>query len=181
MRDCDHAQWKWPSDKFERTWPLSAVSHQCFLFVSCGQISRWGDVPPPGYIEAPVKTTRGKLNFLFIIQITAMGKKALLIAIEETKNRPDLGLSSLPFAHRDAHALYTCLISHVTITWPFSECSLLTSLTGDHGYQQDDVVLMLDSPKFPEHLQPTGSNIVSQTFRCLSMPALAHHYHLSDT
>lgn len=90
-----------------------------------------------------------------------MGKKALLIAIKETKNRPDLGLSSLPFAHRDARAVCKCLISHVTITWPFSECSLLTSLTGDHSYQQDDIVVMLDSPEIPEHLQPTGPNIVS--------------------
>lgn len=86
-----------------------------------------------------------------------MGKKALLIAIKETRNRPDLGLSSLPFAHRDARAMCKCLIR-------------------DHSYQQDDIVVMLDSPEIPEHLQPTGPNIIREIRNLVSKLAKGDHH-----
>lgn len=53
---------------------------------------------------------------------------------------------------------------------------MYTCLIRDHGYQQDDVVLMLDSPKFPEHLQPTGSNIIREIHNLVSNPAEGDHH-----
>ena len=91
----------------------------------------------------------------------SLGKKrALLIAIRHVHRKVEssLGnLANLEFAHRDAEELRNHLIGmyhSVTSDRPISP------VPASHGYQVDDIILMMDDKSYPEHLWPTHGRIV---------------------
>ncbi|KAF8842898.1 hypothetical protein BDN67DRAFT_1009362 [Paxillus ammoniavirescens] len=79
-----------------------------------------------------------------------MGKKrALLIAVRHVRSNDKQGITNLvdlPWAHRDAKDLKDRLIV-------------------SHGYEAEDVILMLDDQAHPRHLWPTHKNILEQMGR----------------
>jgi len=79
-----------------------------------------------------------------------MGKKrALLIAVRHVRGIPEqhtTGLVNLPWAHRDAKNLKDRLIA-------------------SHGYEAEDVILMLDNKDHEKYLWPTYKNILEQMDR----------------
>ncbi|KAL4062842.1 peptidase C14, caspase domain-containing protein [Scleroderma citrinum] len=134
--------------------------HQCFLwFPPCSL---------PGlivYLASPPWLHKGssendslqtQLSYR-CTRVSRMVKKALLVAIKEIKDGSNQGLPQLEFAHRDAQAMYDCLITN-------------------HGYRQEDIVLMLDALDTPEDMWPTGSNIMREIQRLVSNPVEGAHY-----
>ncbi|KAG8216850.1 hypothetical protein J3R82DRAFT_7112 [Butyriboletus roseoflavus] len=82
-------------------------------------------------------------------------KRALLIAIRHVHRKPESSfsnLANLEFAHRDAEELPS------------------------HGYQADDVILMMDDKNYPEHLWPIREGILAQIDRLTSDPSEDCHF-----
>ena len=84
-------------------------------------------------------------------------KRALLIAIRHVHRKARSSFGNLEFAHRDAEELRDRLIGmchSITSDRPIS------SILASHGYQVDDIILMMDDKSYPEHLWPTHGRIV---------------------
>ncbi|KAG8216849.1 hypothetical protein J3R82DRAFT_7111 [Butyriboletus roseoflavus] len=94
-------------------------------------------------------------------------KRALLIAIRHVHRKAGSSfdnLANLEFAHRDAEELRDRLIG---MCHSVTSDRSISSVLAFHGYQANDIILMMDDKSYPEHLWPTHERIV----RCLTFLA----------